>query len=219
MGSDSMRSTFWRAVVPVAVLAAFVAGSLGGVERARAQTTDAQETVTAYYIALNAGDIDAAAALWSPSIHVVSFGCDLALGRDCEGADEFYAVNVGAADGSFQSTPLEFVTEGETVHVTAEWTSEQLRAGGIERVRQTDSYDVVDGLITKLVVIPDLSDPQSAAFADLVSQLTAPAPAAAGNAGLAVRMPQGQRWPALLVGLTLIGVVAARTATARRQRA
>jgi len=161
----------------LATLITLVAGLAVRPGPVSAQQAEPEAVVWAYYEALNSGDIATAASLWSPDIQVSSFGCLLALGRDCDGADEFFAVNEGASAGGFVSTPTEMTTVGATVHVETSWTSEALAGSGIDRVKQTDSYDLVDGLITRLVVTMDLSDQQTAAFADIVTQLVASAPA------------------------------------------
>ena len=126
----------------------------------------AAETVVERYLdALNAGDVEAVMRLVSPTIRDTSFGCDAMFGRDAIGAAEYRKVIEAAVRIHFQLVPLAKTVDGQTVRLDLETTFDSLQQlDGIDRLRQTNTFDVSDGLIARERVSLDSSDPQTTAF-------------------------------------------------------
>ena len=144
----------------VAILAAILVSGCGG----GTDDPNPEDIALAIYDAKHAGDIEATAELYSPSIIVVGDPCVFRYGRDCEGIDEWLPINDGAIRNNWRVTPIEIETDGNTVRVEVEWTSDQLQLAGFPLLRGTHVFEVVDGLITRLEFVLDLSDPTTAAY-------------------------------------------------------
>lgn len=193
-----------------AAVALFLAVALPTGDRAAAQEAPA-DVLAAFLDALNAGDIDGVMELVGPGIRNTSFGCDFVFGRDCAGADEYRVLTQTAVDLNFREEVLELSVQGAIVTGYMETTSDLVaQAPGIDRLRQTNVFQIEQGLIVREWVEPDLDDAQTAAFFEWLPTFTPPAPAAAGEAGLKASDGASGLWAWLATGSVLAGAAVLR---------
>ncbi len=192
-----------------AAVALVLAATLPTGDRAAAQEAPA-DVLAAFLDALNAGDIDGVMELVGPGIRNTSFGCDFVFGRDCAGADEYRMLTQTAVDLNFREEVLELSVQGAIVTGYMETTSDLVaQAPGIDRLRQTNVFQIEQGLIVREWVEPDLDDAQTAAFMEFLA-MPAPAPAAAGDAGLKASDGASVLWAWLATGSVLAGAAVLR---------
>ncbi|MEZ4495078.1 MAG: nuclear transport factor 2 family protein [Dehalococcoidia bacterium] len=140
------------------------------------------ETVAAFGQRVAAGDVEGALALLSDDVVIIFPPCLQAFGPEgCVGKEQAAVGTRIVVEAHAVVTLLDQSVSGSSVIQRREVTSDIIRAAGVERIVEDVTYDVSDGLISRLVALPDASDPQTATF--LAAQ--APRPPATGNAGLA----------------------------------
>jgi hypothetical protein len=133
--------------------------------------------VTTYVRALDSGDAPVAAAVFADNaihIHPIAFGA-CSRQSPCIGRRAILDDLRNRTADHQCITLLDGTVNGTIVRGTAELRNDTLRAMGIERMLVSSTWLIVGSQAAALYVLPDLSDPQTAASAAISAGLQEPA--------------------------------------------
>lgn len=181
----------------------FLVLALAGAARPAHAQTGADPVAVAEDLndAINAGDLDAALALFHDDAVYETPSCPDGRCQGLPAIRDILATFI--ADGLRITSLAPFVADGNEVQGRSQSESDGLRAAGVERIVVEVFATVRDGKFSRYAVVPDINDPETAS-------LFAPALPASGSGGLAG--PAGTpAWPAaaaaaagvLVLGLAL----------------
>jgi hypothetical protein len=133
--------------------------------------------VTTYVRALDSGDADAAAAVFADNaihIHPIAVGA-CSRQSPCIGRRAILDDLRNRTADHQCITLLDGAVDGTIVRGTAELRNDTLRAMGIERMLVASTWLIVGSQAAALYVLPDLSDPETAASAAISAGMQEPA--------------------------------------------
>ena len=147
-----------------------------GVTAVAAEEPDPMTIVDTYVRALDSGDAVAAAAVFTDSaihIHPIAAGA-CSRQSPCIGRRAILD-DLRNRTGDHQCiTLLDGAVDGSIVRGLAELRNDTLRSMGIERMLVSSTWLVTGGKAAALYVLPDLTDPQTAASAAISAGMQAP---------------------------------------------
>src|SRR5262249_14717986 len=137
---------------------------------------DPTDAVRTHVEALDRGDAVAAAAVFADTaVHIHPLATGLCSRQSpCSGRAAILADLKNRVADHYCLALLDLATTGSIVRGAAELRSDTLRSLGIERVLVASTWVVVNQQATALFVVPDLSDPQTAASAAISAGSQAP---------------------------------------------
>jgi hypothetical protein len=147
-----------------------------GVGPAAADEQDPMTVVQTYVRALDSGDAAAAAAVFADNaihIHPIAAGA-CSRQSPCIGRRAILDDLRNRTADHQCITLLDGAVTGSIVRGTAELRNDALRSIGIERMVVSSTWLVTDGRALALYVLPDLTDPQTAASAAIGAGLQEP---------------------------------------------
>jgi hypothetical protein len=168
----------WLGVIAAACLLVIS----GGVGIAAADEQDPTSVVRTYVTALDSGDAVAASSVFTDTaihIHPIAFGA-CSRQSPCIGRKAILDDLQNRTVDHQCLKLLDVSVNGTVVRGTAELRNDTLRGMGIERVVVSSSWLISGGKAMALFVLPDLTDPQTAASAAIsagLQQASAPLPA------------------------------------------
>ena len=159
-----------------------------GITAAAADEQDPMSVVQTYVRALDSGDAAAAAAVFTDTaihIHPIAAGA-CSRQSPCIGRKAILDDLRNRTADHQCITLLDGAVTGSVVRGFAELRNDTLRSMGIERIVVSSTWLVTGGKAAALFVLPDLSDPQTAASAAISAGMQepgAPLPPAASACG------------------------------------
>lgn len=148
----------------------------GGVTGVSAQEADPMSVIQAYVRALDSGDAGAAAAVFTDSaihIHPIAVGA-CSRQSPCIGRKAILDDLRNRTADHQCITLLDGAVNGSVVRGQAELRNDTLRSMGIERMVVSSTWLVTGGKAAALYVLPDLTDPQTAASAAISAGMQEP---------------------------------------------
>lgn len=157
-----IRSMFLHSTPTRALAAVFLTGLLlTAAPLAHAQTSPTA-LVQRWTDAVNANDLDTALSLLSDNVVIEGLLCNSLV--PCSGHDLASLIIASFAGGGGTLALSDLSSADGTVTATARIRAPFLADLGIDRLLASFTAELVDGLIARLSLQPDLSDPQTAAF-------------------------------------------------------
>ena len=163
----------------------------------RGQEADLAAIFGQYAAAVNGGDVDGALALFIEDATWVRGGrCPPGA---CVGQDAVRVELEVEVASDHRIDIIETQVTGSTLTARAEFQTVMTRAAGVERIILAYTVEFQGDKISLLRAMPDLSDPQTAAFAGgMMPPQTGVGPASTTDTALALVLP-------LVAGLLLVG--------------
>jgi hypothetical protein len=175
------------------------------------------EAANQFIAARNAGNADAAVALFAPG--GTFRGAGACAAAPCSGASLLAQMKTETSL-HIKVTVLGTEASGDTAAVRVNVVTDRIRQCGVDRAVATETYTVSGGKITSVVAALDATDAQTAKLLACLATASAPTPAPAPpSAGTGLRPSEGSASPYTAVGLTLATLGGAATVVAVRHRA
>jgi len=159
-----------------ATVGSFLVAMSPGVGVAAADEQDPRSVVETYVRALDSGDAVGAASVFTDTaihIHPIAAGA-CSRQSPCIGRKAILDDLRNRTVDHQCLTLLDVLVNGSIVRGNAELRNDTLRAIGIERMLVSSTWLVVGGKAAALFVVPDLSDPQTAASAAISAGMQDP---------------------------------------------